>query len=54
MRFIAIARVSCASLDKAPCDMLPDIKRLRISVIDSISSNATASPGRLKSNRSRT
>ena len=51
--FIAMARVSCASLESAPCDMLPLLKRLRIWVIDSTSSSPIACLSVLKPRRLR-
>src|SRR4029453_13665449 len=44
-RFMAWARVSCASLDSAPCDMAPVEKRLAISAAGSTSSTGIGSGG---------
>ena len=53
MRFMAMASVSCASLESAPCDMLPLEKRLRTWVIDSTSSSPMGARSDLKSSRLR-
>ena len=50
--FIAIAKVSCASLDKAPIDILPVPNLFLISVTDSTSSNDIDSFLDLKPSRS--
>ena len=51
--FIAIAKVSCASFDKAPIDILPVPNLFLISVTDSTSSNGIDSLFDLKPNKSR-
>ena len=52
--FIAMARISCASLDKAPSDMPPVQKRFTISTADSTSGkSAIGSLSELKLSRSR-
>src|SRR6266853_1304808 len=50
MRFIAIAKVSCASLLIEPNDIAPVAKRFTISAAGSTSSSETAAPAGLNSN----
>jgi hypothetical protein len=53
MRFIAAARVSCASADRAPCDIAPVENRLAISWAGSTSSIGTGEPAATGSRKSR-
>ena len=53
MRFMAIAKVSWASLLMEPKDIAPVAKRCTISEADSTSSNGTAGPAGWKSNMPR-
>lgn len=50
---MAMARVSCASLEMEPYDMAPVEKRLTISLIGSTSSTEIGSRPELKPNRPR-
>ena len=54
MRFMAIARVACASVEIEPKDIAPVAKRLTISLADSTSPSGMALAGStLNSNRPR-
>ena len=54
MRFIATAKVACASVEMEPSDIAPVAKRLTISVAGSTSSTEMAFDGSiLKSNKPR-
>ncbi len=52
-RFIAIASVSCASLEIEPSDIAPEAKRLTISLDGSTSSSGTGGPAGSSSSRLR-
>ncbi len=53
MRFMAMARVACASVEMEPRDMAPVAKRLTISFAGSTSSSGIGEPLGLISNRPR-